>query len=243
MKKICLFLMAVLLAASCSQDSDAARAAGDGQGGSTAIFVLKGNYLYAVDHASLNVFSLVNPAGPVKVNQIGVGFDIETLYTDADNLYIGAQGGMYIYSIANPESPQFVGQALHVTACDPVVSNGTHAFVTLHSHTWCGNTTNALMVYDLANPQMPQLIHQRNLAAPKGLALYGHYLFVCDDSVLVFDITNPAQPTLAANINRSGHDIIIKENTLFIVGDSHIYNYTLNPSDIANITLNSELAL
>jgi hypothetical protein len=125
-----------------------------------AIFALKGNYLYTVDDTSLNVFSLIETNNPVKVNDLLVGFAIETLYIYGENLYMGSQNGMYIYSLENPENPQFLSNAQHVTACDPVVANNTHAFVTLHSSNFCGNNTNLLQVYETSSLTDPILIHQ-----------------------------------------------------------------------------------
>ncbi|SFQ28817.1 hypothetical protein SAMN05444144_102388 [Flavobacterium akiainvivens] len=235
-------MMAVFIAVSCSDDStNNAGMPGDGQGGSLAIFALKGDYLYTVDHSYLNVFSLLNPQGPVKVNQVQVGFDIETLFSDADNLYIGSRTGMYIYSVTNPEDPLYVGEAHHVTACDPVVSNGTHAFVTLHSNAGCGNTINALMIYDIADPANPQLINSRVLTQPKGMGLYSHYLVVCDDEIKIFDITYPDYPHLVGSINKQCHDVIIRGNQMFAIADHAVYTYTLNEANISSVTLNSEI--
>lgn len=243
MKKLyTLFFVAVLILAGCSSDSDNnISSTGDGTGGSTAIFALKGDYLYAVDNTDLTVFSLLNTSGPVKVNDLQIGFQIETLFADGDFLYVGSRSGMYIYSLQNPENPEYLSSAQHFTACDPVVANSTHAFVTLHSNTRCGNNINQLQVYDIANPQAPVMIHARNLVSPKGLGLYGHYLIVCDDVIKVFDITNASEPVLATSIPAECHDVIITGNTLFAVGNHAVYNYTLNAANITQHALNSEV--
>jgi hypothetical protein len=241
MKKLLIFMMAAWFAVSCSGDTDTSLTGGDGAGGSLAIFALKGDYLYTVDQYGLNVFSLVDPEGPVKVNAVPVGFDIETLFSDGDYLYIGSRMGMYIYSVTNPELPEFVGEAHHVTSCDPVVSNGTHAFVTLHSNAGCGNTINALMVYDITTPSTPLLVNSRTLTQPKGLGLYGNYVIVCDDEIKIFDVSEPEYPHLVSSIEKECFDVIIRGNKLFAVGSSAVYRYSLNPSDITNITLDSEV--
>jgi hypothetical protein len=236
-------MVLAVIAVACSGDSSESTGISkdNGVGGSLAIFALRGDYLYTVDQNTLNVFSLVNQTGPVKVNDVNIGFNIETLFSDAGYLYVGSQNGMYIYSIANPENPVFVSEAQHFTACDPVVANSSHAFVTLHSNTNCGNNINALMVYDLANPAQPQLIHQRSLVAPKGLGLYGNYLAVCDDEIKIFDITNPAEPVLAASINQECFDVIITDNTLFAIAGHAVYRYALNPQNITDIVLQSQV--
>lgn len=244
MKKILLFLLVSGMALSCSSDSADGSLAGakDGQGGSTAIFALVGDYLYTVDHASINVFSLIDQANPVKVNEVEVGWDIETLFARDEYLYIGSREGMYIYSIANAENPQYVSNVQHMRACDPVVANATHSFVTLHSLSSCGGDLNVLQVYETTNLSAPTMIHQRNLVHPKGLGLYGsHYLFVCDDQIKVFDIANPAEPVLVKSIDKLCFDVIIRDNTLFAIGENSLTRYLIDPLDIGNIQEESEV--
>jgi hypothetical protein len=234
--------MSVLIL-SCSSDSErsAPTANGDGTGGSLAIFALKGNYLYSVDNQKLNVFSLIDTEHPSKVNEIIVGFNIETLFADDEFLYIGSQNGMFIYSVQNPENPVQLASVEHFTACDPVVANDTHAFVTLHSTSTCGSNLNVLEVYDIANPQYPQLIHQRNLTHPKGLGLYNNFLVVCDDDIKIFDVQNPAEPVLVKSVNKMCYDVIITGDTLFAIGETGVYRYLLDPNDITNVVPQSEV--
>ena len=224
----------------CSSDN-AILNSGDGTGGSLAIFILKGNYLYTVDNQTLNVFSLINDQQPVKVNDVAIGFDIETLFSFDDKLYIGSRNGMFIYSITNPENPSFLSEAQHFTACDPVVANATHAFVTLHSNTNCGSNINVLEVYDTSTPSDPILIHSRTLSFPKGLGLYDNYLIVCDDVIKIFSIQNPENPVLVHSLNKVCFDVIIKGNDLFAIGENGMYRYELNPNDITQTTFKSQI--
>ncbi len=226
--------MLVLMVLSCSSDSQDSGTS-DGQGGSLAVFALAGDYLYTVDQWSLNVFSLANQANPTQVNTKYIGAEIETLFADADVLYIGSRNGMFMYSITNPEDPKLISSVSHFTACDPVVSDGTTAYVTLHSNTWCGNQTNALMIYDITNPENPVTLNARTLVQPKGLGLYGNYLIVCDDKIKIFDVSQPAYPLLVASIDRECHDVIVRGNELFAIGSGGVYRYSLNPDDITNI--------
>lgn len=240
MKKISTFLLFILLVSGCSTDSDTL-SNGDGQGGSLAIFALKGNYLYAVDNSKLNVFSLLNASTPVSVNEIEVGFDIETLFSFDQYLFIGSRNGMFIYSLENPENPVQLSSVQHFTACDPVIANATHSFVTLHSGTFCGNALNVLQVYDTTNLSNPVLVHSRNLTSPKGIALYNNYLFVCDDVIKVFNIQNPNEPILVTTINKYCFDLIIRDDSLFAIGDSGLYRYQINPNLITDIQFKSQV--
>ena len=229
-------LIVILALFSCSDNNDTNSTNGDtGQGGSLAQFTISGDYLYTVDNASLNVFNISNVESPVQVNTVYIGFDIETLFNDRDYLYIGSQTGMFIYEISNPESPKKLAEVSHFRACDPVIANDTHAFVTLDGSAGCGGNLSVLEIYDIKNINDPVLISRRNLIAPKGLALFNDYLFVCDDEVKIFDISNPEASTLVNSINVSAFDIIIKDEQAFVIGDTHLYQYQLNSNDISKI--------
>lgn len=233
-------LILVFIIIGCSNDNSITNT-GDGSGGSLAIFVLQGNYLYSVDNNKLNVFSLINTSEPSKVNDIDIGFNIETLFSNGEYLFVGSRNGMFIYSIENPENPVQLSSVQHFTACDPVVANTTHSFVTLHTNTNCGNNINVLQVYETSNPLNPVMIHQRNLVHPKGLALYNNYLLVCDDEIKIFDIQNPNEPMLVKVIDKLCFDLIVKGNDLYAIGDTGLYRYLLNETDITNPVLKSEV--
>lgn len=239
MKKYSIILVLLLVLGCDSDSSDNSSGAFDsttGQGGSLARFTTFNDYLYTVDNQDLNVFSIVNNEQPVQVNEVQIGFNIETLFNYKEYLFIGSQNGMYIYSVDNPETPTYLSEAQHFTACDPVVANFTHAFVTLHSDIGCGNTLNQLQIYNVQDLQNPQLISTRNLTRPIGLGLYNDYLIVCDDEVKIFNISDPTNVQLVHNINRDAFDVIIQGNLLILVGDSGIYQYNLDDTNIQNTT-------
>ncbi len=239
MKKIALLFLIMVLSIACSQDgengsSNEAMAIGDGQGGSLARFAMFGDYLYTVDEFGLNVFNITTPSDPVFVNNIPINFRIETLFNYNEYLYIGSQNGMFIYSISNPEFPQFLAEVQHFTSCDPVVANASTAFVTLWSDLGCGTTVNQLEIYDITDIVNPELLSVRNLISPKGMGLYGNYLFLCDDEIKVFDVSDPENSVLVHNINKQAFDVIINNDVLIAIGETGIYQYQLSESDITN---------
>ncbi len=235
MKKLIVILGLSLLFSNCSADSngsneDAAHRS-DGKGGSLATFTLKGNYLYVVDQFDLNVFNLNDILKPVLVNKVNIGFDIETLFGYRSYLYIGSSTGMYIYSLDNPEFPKKLSSVQHFTACDPVVANDTHAFITLHSDTFCGNDINLLEIYQITDVTNPILVSSRNLIYPRGLGLYGNYLIVCDNEIKIFDISNPAESQLINSIDKQAFDVIISGDLLIAIGENGVFQYQLNQID------------
>lgn len=218
-----------------NSDSSTSPNAEVGQGGSTARFAIVGGYLYTVDLDKLNVFSISDVNNPVLVNEVYIGFNIETLFSFESNLFIGSQSGMYIYNIDNPEVPTQQSEINHFTACDPVVTDGNYAYVTLHSDSTCGNNINSLEIYKVEDIQNPILIESRTMVQPKGLGIFNNYLIVCDDEVKIFDITNPENMVFSTSINISGFDVIIKNDKLIVVAEDGLYQYRLDSANINNI--------
>lgn len=238
MRKIYTFLMFTIVLLGCDADSatnDSSAFGETGQGGSLARFALYVDYLYVVDDTNLNVFSIVNREDPVQVNTVPIGFNIETLFNYKNYLYIGSRNGMFIYDVTNPEEPAYASDVQHFTACDPVVANETHAFVTLHTNIGCGTNINVLEIYDVTEVTNPIQISSRNLVRPIGLGLYGDYLFVCDDEVKVFDISNPENSQLVTSIDVDSFDVIINNGNLVLIGENGLYQYSLDSNDITNI--------
>ena len=236
MKKI-IILILVGLVLSCDSDSsnDISNSSNEtGKAGSLARFTTYNDYLYTVDNQTLNVFSIADRENPVKINDLDIGFNIETLFNYKQYLYIGSQNGMYIYSVQNPEQPQYLSDVQHFTACDPVVANATHAYVTLHADIGCGTTINVLEIYDVSDVVNPVLISSRNLTKPIGLGLYSDYLIVCDDEVKIFDVSDPNNSVLVHAINRNAFDVIVNNDTLILIGENGLYQYSLNPNSIQN---------
>lgn len=239
MNKYIYFFLAFTIV-SCSSDSDSgsfSESASDvGQGGSLARFTILGDYLYTVDENELDVFNISDITNPVQVNTVFVGFNIETLFNYKEYLYVGSRNGMFIYGISNPEAPNQLAVVQHFTACDPVVANATHAFVTLDTSLGCGTDISALETYDVTTVTEPILISRRDMIAPKGMGLFDNYLFVCDDEIKIFDISNPEASVLVNSINRNAFDVIIQNDLLIVIGDEGLYQYRLNSSNIQDIT-------
>ncbi|GIM59706.1 LVIVD repeat-containing protein [Capnocytophaga canimorsus] len=244
MKKIgyIILFFVFLVCASCNKENASQNdSSNDGKGGSLATFALKGAYLYVVDEANLNVFQVKTPQNPSKVNSIPIGFNIETLFSAGDYLFVGSRNGMYIYSVEEPEKPKMLSKAEHFTACDPVVSDLDFAYVTLHSGTFCRNSGNALQIYDVKNLRKPKLIYEMNLSFPRGLALEGDLLVVCDDKLKFFSVENPYAPELVYSVNRNFKDVVFYQGKLFAFGEREIAQYQWSTPDFSDFKLISSL--
>ena len=217
---------------------------GAGTGGSMARFTLYSDYLYAIDNASLHLFDVSNAENPKFTKQIPISWQIETLFPYEQKLFIGAQSGMYIYSLQNPANPQFISEFRHATACDPVVVEGDYAYVTLRGGNLCGAIESQLDVIDISNIEAPKLVKEYPMKEPYGLGIDDEILFVCDgkDGLKIYN----ANDALKISDNQLAHykdinafDVIPLGDVLLMIGIDGLYQYDY--SDINDIKLLSHI--
>lgn len=234
-----LFFFLLFMAAACSKEGgtdNAAANSGTGTGGSLARFTIAANHLYIADYATIGVYDISTPNNPVKKTDVQVGFGVETIYPYQDKLFIGAATGMFIYSIANPSLPVKLGEARHVRSCDPVVANGTTAYVTLRGGSPCGPAEDGLYIYDISNIMSPVLKKLFPLSTPAGLGVKDSVAYVCRGNsglslVNVKDITSPA----LINTLQEGvfNDVIVYGNLLICYVSTGIFLYDISNPAIA----------
>jgi len=154
-----------------------------GKAGSLAKYAVVGNYLYTVNSGVMNVLDITDASKPKKVSKVHLPWDVETLFSYKNYLYIGAETGVYIYDNSNPVLPTSIAQFSHVQSCDPVVVSDDIAYVTLNTGSSCWNNrreTNRLEILDVENPKNPKLIKSLDMWSPTGLGVDDNKLFICD---------------------------------------------------------------
>lgn len=197
MKKLLSYLSAIVLFASCAQESssDLASAPANGQGGSMARFTIANDHLYAVNGNELNVFNIANPANAIYLSKHSLFTTVETIFArDTNTIFIGSTSGMFIYDVSNAPNIERLSSYQHVVACDPVVANENYAYVTLRSeqnNNFCWRSVNQLDILDIRDLRNPKLISSFPMVNPRGLGLYADTLMVCDRGLKVFDVSDP----------------------------------------------------
>jgi hypothetical protein len=233
------FLMAASALSSCSSNDSVApttsssgrmaNSSGNpetsGQGGSMARFAISGTHLYTVDESRLNVFDVSNAADPQKKNEVELNFGVETIFPYQDKLFIGTQSGMFIMGLQNPEVPNLITNYQHIQSCDPVVTDGRYAYVTLSVGTTCMRGVNQLEVIDLQNIANPMLLQQYQMANPKGLGIDGKNLFVCDNGLKLYDATDVMNLQQMQYFNINAFDVIADNGNLLVIGSDGFYQY------------------
>ncbi|MET0464508.1 MAG: hypothetical protein ABW007_15185 [Chitinophagaceae bacterium] len=212
-----------------------------GIAGSMARFAVVNNYMYAVGMYSLKVIDLATPASPAYKKDVSIGSGIETIFPFKDKLFIGSNNAMYIYDISVAETPKYTGSFQHVRSCDPVVTDGTHAYVTLRAGNFCGNITESrLEILDVTNLTAPKLVKNYPLKNPYGLAKDGNLLWICDGTagLKLYDVSDPANISLKKLISDvEPFDVIPMNGRLIVSAKEGILQYDYsNPSDIRLIS-------
>jgi len=218
-----------------------------GIGGSTARFTIINDYLYTVDDYMMHVFDIVAPDNPVNVNDLDIGWSIETIFPFNNNLFIGAQNGMSIYNIDNASQPVFMSMVEHINTCDPVVANENYAFVTLRSDVEanrCGTSwANELDVIDVSDVANTRLLYVYAMTSPYGLGLDGNTLFVTegDDGLKIFDVSDVSKidENLIQHMKGfNAYDVIPVNGTLLLIGNDGLYQFDYtNLNDIKLLSL------
>jgi len=202
-----------------------------GVGGSMARFAIVGNALYCVVPNQLQVYDISVPSNPVVKNPIQLNMGLETIFPYKDNLFIGANDGMYIFDNRQPTSPTLLSRFTHVQSCDPVVVQGNYAYVTLRGGVNCRRfaTMSTLDVVDISDLKSPKLVNSQPMQSPYGLGVDGTQLFVCEgnNGLKIFDITNPIVPKLQQTMSDvKSFDVIPLNKTLLVTGEGGFLQYS-----------------
>jgi hypothetical protein len=214
----------ILMSAS---SSSSAPGVSNGTGGSMARFALSDDRMYTVDYSKLKVFNTAIPEKPVYVKELSAGgWDIETIFPFGKNLFLGSMTGMHIFDISSKDNPFRTGSFTHARVCDPVISDGKNAFVTLRNGSKCAGYINQLDVVDISDLSKPKLLKSYPLTNPHGLSKEGDILIICEgaDGVKFFnaaDVNNIKQ--LAHVKGMKAFDVIALGKIAMVSAEDALY--------------------
>ena len=134
-----------------------------GVNGSMSRFGLYKDYLYVVLNNQMDIFDLSGEEPVVATETIPVGWNVETIFSYKEYMFMGTPTGMLIYSVKDPVKPEYQSAMVHVYGCDPVVVEDDIAYVTVHSGNNCGQNFNELIILDVSDVKSPQPIPHGNV--------------------------------------------------------------------------------
>lgn len=219
-----------------------------GKGGSMARFAVVNDYLYIAKRSTLTPIYIKDVKNPIKKLSLNfINNDVETLFPYGDNLFFGAENGVYIYNYKNsPETPTYVSTLSHVVGCDPVVVQDNYVFNTIRNGTTCrlGNSQSFLYVYDIKDIMHGVNLQMVSEPSPYGLGIKQNLLVVCNglNGMMVYDWDERTKQVALKHTYPEIHafDVIINNNTLIVTADNGLFQF--NCTDPNNITYLSTLA-
>jgi len=211
-----------------------------GMGGSMARMTIANKQLFTMLEDKIKPVDITMPSDLKIGTSLTLDWGIETLFPSNDNLFVGANDGMYILDIKSPLNPELISNYSHVRSCDPVIVDGDLAYVTLRSGTECQGFTNQLEVIDISDLENPQLLYIHEMSNPHGLGKDGDQLFICDgdEGLKVFDSADPAkigERLLSQHKEIFAYDVIPFNNVAMLIGPEGLYQYDY--SDLNDIKL------
>ncbi len=216
-----------------------------GIAGSMSKIAIVNNRLYTISAENLIALNITDASSPSFLNRqnlhLGIGTP-ETIYPFNDKLFLGSYSGMYIFNIANPDNPTLIKTFSHATACDPVITDGVNAFITLRSGTYCNGVNNELDIVNVTDVTNPYWVKTYNMSKPNGLGKDGKILIVCDDVLKFYDATDVSNLQLITSFSiNNPFDVICLNGTAIITAADGLYQY--NYSNANNIRLISKLSI
>lgn len=222
-------ILTSLILVRCEQSSDAT-GSGTGTGGSLNRFTIIDSFLYVINQSHIECYGIEK--GHMEfVAATKVDNDLETLFPFDSLVLAGGTQGMYICERRKDGSLELVSRYEHIESCDPVVSDGQYAYVTLSSGCWSQN--NQLDILNVSDIQNPHLLRSYQLTNPKGLGLDGDLLFICDtaDGLKIYDRSDPVNIELIAHFTHLyPFDVIPYQGLLFVMTESSIHQFDYRDS-------------
>ncbi len=252
---LCLLLLSMSVFIACEADSDFATPASNSSNGTNSSYariLTVGDFLYAVNLNEIVTFDAIDPSDPTEIDRQVIGTGIETIFHHEGILLIGSSEGTFTYTIEASGIPRRRGQFdyntldLPVEPCDPVVAAGNVAYATLYTREnnvgICGRdqTINLLVVMDITDLENPSLITTVETPSPRGLAVRGDLLFVCNEfsGLTVYDVSDTSRPRVISTVNDVvAYDVIVKDDVLIVVGGSELIQYDYaNPEALIRLS-------
>ena len=199
-----------------------------GINGSMSRFSIYNDHLYSVINNYLNIFNLSGAVPSKESADFYIGRNVETIFSYKENMFMGTPTGMLIFSVKDPVKPVFQSSLTHVYGCDPVVVENDMAYVTVHSGNLCGQSSNELFVIDVSDVKNPKQLVSYTMTNPKGLGIDNGRLFLCDDGLKIYNVSDPQMlmsNRLAHYTGMDGFDVIPQNNILMMIANDGLYQY------------------
>lgn len=240
MKRTYIIVAIGFLLTYCSSYDGAPSNTETGTGGSLARFTISGNTLYTVDSEKLHIIDISNDNSIMEVKNLRLSVEAETIFPKDTLLFLGTRNGMLIFDINEKTSPKLLKLYEHIYACDPVVADDKYAYITLNSiESSCRFGSNELQIINIEDPKNPRFISSFSMQSPKGLAIKNDTLYICDNGLKIFDVSNKMDIKQLYHFqSATASDIILNDDIAIMISNNALKQYKIEEG---NINLLSEI--
>lgn len=189
-------------------------------------FVAKGDYLYYTESNNIHVWNIANQDNPIVRTTISrtelpsnPSFGMATI--GGNVLAIGANQKLYLYGLATPETPNYLGQVGFAQ------SNTTTTELNVFEDTVLWNINSKLAVFDITNRASPIVKSSDTNSNGSGGALWkkGEIIYNATGSggVTVLRSVNMGSPLQLTTISEGDSlwDVAMRGNYLFVANGQH----------------------
>lgn len=237
-----LFITSIIfLACNGSGSSEGAKA------GSLARFSINNDNLYTINGSNIDVLDINDTVNLYLQSSSIVSWNIETLFSYKNLLYVGSDDGFYIMKKDDRGNLEVENFVTHFIGCDPIIVNDDIAYVTLHSSSNCrGTGLNELQIYDVNDTKNIKLLKIEQMKSPKGLGIDKNKLFICDgeEGLKIYDINKSNNIFDLTQIEQlksiDCFDLIVDNNILFISSSNKIFQYDYSKTPIQLLSIIDE---
>ena len=210
--------------------------------------LVDGNYLYMANgidatFGGVSIFNIQNKTNPILLSSFSMPTTqtngVVSMVKKGNMLYIGTAGGYLApVDVSNPSSP---------VVYTPVKQTGalakTYNFQIVGNYAYCASQSIGFGVFDITNATAPVCLYSQGAVGNSvaGVAVKGNYAYVTrytgGNSIVIWDITNPAAPTVANTVPCGLHPVNIKiTGNYAFVADSLSTTNTFKIFDLTNAT-------
>ena len=168
-------------------------------------------YLTTID-SGLRIINVYNPNNMVEIGRL-TGYDSLKNILIKDTLAFVTNGDFLIFNISDPTNPFLVSTLATQGLATSLSVQENYAYI--------NDLGYGLIIINISNPSSPFIegVYERPTSFPYSLCTYQNYLYVADDYLIIFDISNPSLPVLLSNISSrplcSFVDVQVKEDLLY----------------------------
>lgn len=169
--------------------------------------VVQGDYAYAAGMTALSVFNIADPFNPYLVSEVNLPQYASNIYVSDTFAYIAdLDGGLRIFDISDPYSPNEVGYIDTILANDVFVSGG-YAYIAGQTHS---DHEDMFFVVDISDPSSPIITGTLGIqGTPISVAVKDSFAYVGTNSgkVYAINVSDPEIPVETAILGISSNTI------------------------------------